>query len=369
MKVVQVLPSLRGGGVEKGTLEVAKFLVEQGHESLVVSAGGAMVSQLEAEGSRHVEWDLGKKSPLTFRHIWAFRRFLEKEKPDILHLRSRMPAWVCWLAWKGMPKAKRPKLVTTVHGLYSASKYSEIMCRGEAVIAVSETVRDYIFSSYPSTPRERVHLIYRGVDPTEFPYDYQPGYEWREKFLAQFPNARGKKLLCLPGRLTRLKGQNDFINLVESLSKDRNDIHGLIVGGEDPKRKDYAQELYNRVRKAGLAADITFTGARSDIREIFAMSDIVYSLSTKPESFGRTVLEALALGSSVVGYAQGGVGEVMSELYPEGLCEPYDAQKLLELSRQLLEVRVSPRRNKIFGLLRMLESTETIYKSTLKLDQ
>ena len=124
MKVVQLLPDLDGGGVERGTLEVAEELVKRGHESIVISAGGRMVKQLEAEGSRHVTWDLGTKSLWTFRHIWSLRRWLKQEKPDILHVRSRLPAWVAWFAWKGMNPNERPRLVTTVHGLYSVSKYS-----------------------------------------------------------------------------------------------------------------------------------------------------------------------------------------------------------------------------------------------------
>ena len=362
MKVVQVLPSLRGGGVEKGTLEVAKYLVDNGHDSLVVSAGGSMVSQLEAEGSRHIEWDLGKKSLLTFRHIWAFRRFLETEKPDILHLRSRMPAWVCWFAWKGMSPERRPKLVTTVHGLYSVSRYSQIMCQGEAVIAVSKTVQDYIFSNYPDTPKERVHLVYRGVDPEDFPHGYEPSDDWKEKFFAQFPEAQGKKLLCLPGRLTRLKGQNDFIDLIQRLTAEGDDIHGLIVGGEDPKRQEYAKELYRRVEEAGLSECISFTGARSDIREIFAISDIVYSLSTKPESFGRTVLEALSLGRPVLGYDHGGVGEILTSIYPAGRTQTSNGMALLDRTMRILSESPSLDRVSLFSKRQMLESTLSTYR-------
>lgn len=362
MKVVQVLPSLRGGGVEKGTLEVAKYLVDQGHESLVVSAGGSMVSQLEAEGSRHIQWDLGKKSLLTFRHIWAFRRFLQREKPEILHLRSRMPAWICWLAWRGMVPDERPRLVTTVHGLYSVGRYSQIMCRGEAVIAVSKTVQDYIFNSYPATPEERVHLIYRGVDPEEFPYGYQPSDEWVENFFAQFPKARGKKLLCLPGRLTRLKGHNDFINLIQAILAERDDIHGLIVGGEDPKRQEYAKELYGKVEVLGLTDRITFTGARQDIREIFAISDIVYSLSTKPESFGRTVLEALSLGRPVLGYDHGGVGEMLELLSPAGQVRVGDIAQLRVRTLDTLQDPVVLNQVEEFSKSSMLAQTVSCYE-------
>jgi glycosyltransferase involved in cell wall biosynthesis len=365
MKVVQLLPALNGGGVEKGTLEVAKYLVEQGHESIVVSAGGSMVAQLESEGSRHVSWDLGRKSLLTFRHIWAFRRFLKQERPDILHLRSRMPAWVAWFAWKGLPKASRPKLITTVHGLYSVSKYSQIMCRGEAVIAVSNTVKEYILSNYPDTPPENIKLIYRGVDPAEWPYGYMASSDWKDSFFEKFPKAKGKKILCLPGRLTRLKGHHDFLELMHSIAAENDDVHALIVGGEDPKRKEYANELYRRVKELGLSDRVTFTGARRDIREIFAISEIIYSLSTKPESFGRTVLEALSLGRSVLGYDHGGVGEILAEIYPEGRVQLSSMTSLNKLTCEKLVNRSVPMPASVFTKENMLSATLEAYGSTI----
>jgi len=324
MKVVQVLPNLEGGGVEKGTLEIAQALVQAEHESIVISAGGRMVSQLNQEGSQHIEWDLGKKSLFTFRHIWAVRRWLRQEQPDILHLRSRMPAWIMWLAWRGLPENVRPHLVTTVHGLYSVSKYSAIMCKGERIIAVSETVQNYIQNNYPATDSSRIERIYRGVDPAEFPYGYQVPTEWSAQWQQDFPQLKNKKTLTLPGRLTRLKGHHDFIDLIIKLKNTGQAIHGLIVGGEDPKRQQYTTELRQRIITEDLSDVITFTGNRTDIREIFATSDIVLSLSSKPESFGRTVLEALSLGTPVIGYNHGGVGEILSSLYSTG-CIPVSA--------------------------------------------
>ena len=366
MKVVQVLPALNGGGVEKGTLEVAKYLVDNGHESIVVSAGGGMVQQLEDEGSRHIQWDLGKKSLLTFRHIWAFRRFLKEERPDVLHLRSRMPAWVAWFAWNGLPKNARPKLVTTVHGLYSVSKYSQIMCRGEVVIAVSETVRDYILKHYPETPKSNIHLVYRGVDPAEWPYGYQTSLEWKRTFFTEFPQLEGKRLLCLPGRLTRLKGHNDFLDLISALAPEYKDIHAIIVGGEDPKRKEYANELYQRVKDLGLEDRVTFAGARKDIREIFSISEVVYSLSTKPESFGRTVLEALSLGRPVLGYDHGGVGEILSAVFGDRRVTVSEISELIHKSRTLLKNQVNVVKGQVhFTKQAMLETTMSLYKSII----
>jgi len=235
------------------------------------------------------------------------------------------------------------------------------MCRGEAVIAVSETVRTYILSNYPKTSENRICRIYRGVNPSEFPYGYKPADEWTEQFYSEFPQARGKKILCLPGRLTRLKGQHDFIDLVSKLCTDRDDIHGLIVGGEDPKRQEYAQELYKKVAESGLSDTVTFTGARSDIRDIFALSDIIFSLSTKPESFGRTVLEALCLGRPVLGYNHGGVGEILEACFPEGKIQTRNSTDLYNRSVDLLENMTTVEPFDKFRLQQMLQGTLDIY--------
>ncbi|MCB1133064.1 MAG: glycosyltransferase, partial [Verrucomicrobiae bacterium] len=133
MKVVQILPELNAGGVERGTLELAAFLVREGHESVVVSNGGRLVDALEKAGSRHVAMPVHRKNPLTLLQVSSMRRFLAEEKPDIVHVRSRVPAWVAWLAWRGMDPATRPRLVSTVHGFYSVNRYSAVMTRGERV--------------------------------------------------------------------------------------------------------------------------------------------------------------------------------------------------------------------------------------------
>lgn len=363
MKVVQVLPDLNSGGVERGTLEVAQALVSAGHQSLVVSAGGSLQASLTAQGSSHVTWDLGRKSPLTLRHVLPLRRWLHAQRPDILHLRSRLPAWIGWLAWRGLPMATRPRLVTTVHGLYSVSRYSAIMCRGERVIAVSKTVEDYIRQHYPDTPDRRIVRIYRGVDPAQFPYDHQPDTGWLARWQQQYPNLQGKRLLTLPGRLTRLKGQHDFIALIGQLKTQHPDlpIHGLIVGGEDPKRQAYAQELYQAVQHAGLNEDITFTGNRTDIREIYAISELVLSLSAKPEAFGRTVLEALTLGVPVIGYDHGGVGELLAELFPPGQVPLQQPAALLTAVQRQLHHPQRPTPGNRFTRQAMLHQTLELY--------
>jgi hypothetical protein len=199
---LQILPALHAGGVERGTLEIARYLVQNGHRSLVMSSGGRMVPQLESEGSSHFNWNIGKKSLLTLRLVPQLRQFLIEHRVDIIHLRSRMPAWIGYLAWRKMDPATRPKLVTTVHGAYTVNAYSAVMTKGERVIAVSKTIHNYIQTYYPQVAPSHIRLIYRGVDPLEFPRGYQPDNAWLTKWRNDYPQLAGKIIITLPGRIT-----------------------------------------------------------------------------------------------------------------------------------------------------------------------
>ena len=366
MKVLQVLPSLQSGGVERGTLELAQYLSAEGHESWVMSAGGSMVKQLEQEGSQHIEWDLGKKSPFTFLQVTKVRAWLRAQSFDVIHLRSRMPAWVVYLAWKGLPGESRPRLVSTVHGLYSVSAYSKIMCVGERVIAVSRAAKTYISHNYPSVDLGKVRTIPRGIDPAEYHNRYTPSSDWCESWRREYPELVGKTIITLPGRLTRLKGHTDFLaTLVELKRQGVEKAHGLVVGGIDPKRKAYYDALQQQVLDLGLQADITFTGARSDLRDIMAVSDVCVSFSTQPESFGRTVLEALALGRPVVAYDHGGVSEIMETLFPKGLVPLCDQAAAVKALMRVLASGSKPKTEHPFTKQAMLTATLCVYRELL----
>jgi len=366
LTVVQILPALESGGVERGTLEVGKYLVEQGHRSIVISAGGRLVEQLIREGSEHLAWDVGRKSLLTLlRYVSRLRRLLRDENIDILHVRSRMPGWVAYLAWRGMPANKRPRFITTFHGLYSVNAYSGVMVKGEHVIAVSDTVRAYILNNYPQTAAAHIRVIPRGIDPATYPLGFQPSAEWLATWKNQFPQLIGKKVLTLPGRITRLKGHEDLIDLIARLKAQGDPAHGLIVGGAEEKKQRYLAELRDKVARFGLQQDITFTGHRSDLREIMAASDLVLSLSTKPESFGRTVLEALSMGVPVIGYNHGGVGEQLARLFPQGRVSLGDIDGLLEKCREIeANTRIKPCAPPP-TLESMLATTLSVYESAV----
>lgn len=342
MKVLQVLPELNAGGVERGTVELARYLIQSGHEAVVVSNGGALVAELEAAGARHLTLPVHRKSLKSLFHVRPLRQLLAREHPDILHIRSRIPGWLAWLAWRRLPPATRPQFVSTVHGFYSVNAYSAVMTRGERVIAVSDCVRAYITKNYPRTPGERIRVIPRGIEPELYFPTFQPAAAWRDQWAREFPQLAGKRLLTLPGRITRLKGHEDFLQLLAQLQCEGNHLHGLIVGDAHPRKQDYLAEIKNRVTKLGLDHHVTFTGHRRDLREILAITDLVFSLSTQPEAFGRTTLEALALGRPVVGYNHGGVSELLQKFFPRGAVAPGNQAALRKTTSELLTTPTAP---------------------------
>lgn len=360
--VVQMLPALESGGVERGVLEVGKHLVAHGHRSIVISAGGRLVPQLEREGSEHVAWDVGSKSPFTLiRFIDKLRRFLIDQGADILHVRSRMPAWVGYLAWKGMDPRHRPHFVSTVHGPYTVNRYGSVMTRGERVIAISRMIVEYLHRYYPEVSDERIRLIHRGVDPDQYPHGHRPDPEWLSRWNNEFPIPVGRKIIVLPARITRWKGQEDFLQIIADLLNAGLSVHGLIVGEAHPRRREYLNELQQRCDNLGLTDHISFTGHRSDLKEIMAVSDIVLSLSREPEAFGRVTLEALTLGRPVIAYDHGGVSEQLAAILPEGAVPPGDIGGVTRKLAAWLEAPPEVPRANPFTLERMLDSTLNAY--------
>lgn len=337
LTVVQLLPALHSGGVERSTLEIADALVRAGHRAIVVSAGGRLVPQLEASGAEHIALDIGRKSPLTFLHIRRLRALFTQCDADIVHARSRLPAWIGWWALRGLPAARRPRFVTTVHGLNSPSRYSAIMARGEQVICVSDTVRGYVLEHYPSTDSTKLRVIPRGIDPAAFPRAPWPDRDARARIAALHPALGGDgPLLLLPGRGTRLKGHADALALLAALRGDGIDARLWMPGAREPGREQYIIDLEADAARGGFAHALAITPPTHAIAEAYAASDLVLQVSRKPESFGRTVIEALSCGRPVVGWAHGGVGELLRELLPAGAVAPFDADALHRAARSLL---------------------------------
>lgn len=365
MRVLQVLPALYSGGVERGTVELAAELVKRGHESFVLSSGGPMVSQLETGGSRHFTLPVHRKSLTSFGQIIPVRRLLQELRPDVIHVRSRMPAWITYLAWKGLPTHERPALISTFHGMYSVNLYSGIMARAEHLIAVSECVRNYIIEAYKVEP-ERISVIQRGVNVRTFremPLDPM----WRRQLLDEHPQLRDRKILLMPGRLSRWKGQLDFLEVMSRLVREDDSLHGVIVGGLEGGKQHFMDELESRRQALKLDRHVTLLGQRNDMHELYLFADLVCHLSTKPEPFGRTLTEALASGTPVVAFERGGAAETLNACFPEGLVPPDDIGAFTDKVRSILsssgrpDIQIPER----FTLEAQAEATLSVYRQLL----
>lgn len=358
MKIVQLLPELNEGGVERGTVELSRELVKLGHESIVISAGGKLQEQIESDGGKHIKVDVCSKNPFTapLRTV-KLRKILKELNPDILHARSRVPAWLTYLANK---KLQIP-FVTTVHGFNSVSPYSAIMTKGDHVICVSGAIKSYIQEHY-HTPDEKITVIPRGIDLDKFNPD-----NIDEIFIENFKTEYhlvGKTIITTVGRITQLKDHQTFIRAIALLKKEDPNIIGLIVGGVRDDKQEYFQSLETLVKELSLEENIIFAGSQNNVAEIYALSDVVVSSSKKPESFGRSVAEALALNTPVVATKHGGVLDIILET-ENGFFYPVEESEKLAQSIQLCyDLKFDGYRYVLehFSLKKMIQSTLMVYE-------
>lgn len=334
LRVVQLLPALEAGGVERSTLEIAEALVAAGHDSHVVSAGGRLVPALEAAGSHHHRLAIGAKSLATPLRFPALRQLLAVLRPDIVHARSRLPAWLALAALRGL--SPRPAFVTTVHGLNSPGHYSGVMTRGDAVVCVSDTVRAHVLRHWPQAA-ERLRVIPRGIDARRFPRHPRPDPQAAAALRAELGLTAGTRVLLMPGRGTRLKGHAHAVRLLAGLRAQGREVALWLLGAQQAGREAYLEALRAEARALGVGDVLHIAPPRSEVVAAYAGADLVLQLSDQPEAFGRTVIEALSVGVPVLGWDHGGVGETLAHCWPSGSVPLGDAAALLARAATLLD--------------------------------
>lgn len=334
MNIVQILPEMDEGGVEGETLDFAIYLARRGHNSMVISEGGRLVRQLEEAGVKHITWPhIGEKSFRCLKYIYKLRKLYLKEKIDVVHLRSRLPAWVGYLAWKMISANQRPTLITTFHGFYSINCYSAIMTKGEYVVAVSQVIKDHILEHY-KVDESKLEIVHGGCDMKAFnPEEIK---QERVKILKeqwQIP-PDNKPIVMLPGRLTHWKGQHvfiDSINLIKDLP-----FYALCVG-EIEEGSSYVEKLKNAITQYGLQDKVHLVGHCSDIPAALLLADIVVSASSsQPEAFGKVAIEAMAMGKPVIATRHGGSLETVVDNSTGWLIEPDDPQEMATVIKRVL---------------------------------
>ena len=339
--VLQVLPALGvAAGVERGTVEVAAAIVGAGGRAIVASSGGPMEYDLKRAKAEHLTLPVASKNPLVMRaNVGRLARLIEAEGVDIVHARSRAPAWSCWAA----ANRTGAHFVTTFHGTYSSGnwlkrKYNSVMTRGEKVIAISGFIAGHVRQVY-GLPVSRMAIIHRGVALEKF--DTAKVSAERVITLAnkwRLPD--GVPVVMLPGRLTRWKGQADFIRAIAKLGRD--DIRCVMVGSHQG-RADYHKELEAMIRKLGIIDIARIVDHCDDMPAAYMLADLVVSASTDPEAFGRVVAEAQAVGRPVVLTNHGGAREIIIDGETGWLTPPGDVEAMAAAIRRGLELDAESR--------------------------
>lgn len=324
--VLQVLPALGGsGGVERGTVEIAGCITKHGWRSLVASNGGERVYQLQRAGADHFELPLQSKNPFVmYANIGRLAKLIREQNVDIVHARSRAPAWSAYYACKRTGAA----FMTTFHGTYGAEgglkrAYNQVMVKGERVIAISKFIAGHLKQMYGAAG-DKIRVIHRGVDLDSFDQT-KVSAERVVQLAANWRLEDGYQVVMLPGRLTRWKGQGVFIEAVAKLG--RKDIRCVLVGSAQG-RSGYRKELDRLITRHDLNDVVRIVDHCDDMPAAYMLADVVVSASTDPEAFGRVVVEAQALGRLVVAPDHGGARETIEPGKTGWLVKPGDKDEL-----------------------------------------
>lgn len=333
--ILQVLPRLETGGVERGTIEIARALAREGWGSLVASAPGQLVPQLAYAGATHIPLPLHNRSPLNiFLNRLRLERIIRKYNVNIVHARSRAPAWSAYFA----AKSTDTHFITTFHGVYGLQsdwkkKYNSIMTRGERVIAVSDFIAQHIVKNY-DMKRENLRIIHRGVDLDLFRPD--AAHPQRMVELSKAWNIpEHLPIIMFPGRITRWKGQHVFLNALSQLPH-RNFFAVLV--GDFTEHEDYRDELEEFIRESNLEGHARLVGNTAYMVEAYHLSKFVVATSIDPEAFGRVVLEAQAMGKPVIATNHGGARETVREGITGWLVEPGGVEALCKMIDYVLHM-------------------------------
>jgi glycosyltransferase involved in cell wall biosynthesis len=338
--VLQVLPSLVTGGVERGTVEMTQAVADRGWVALVASAGGRMVAAVERAGGRHLTLPLDSKSPLDiWRNGERLAGLIRAEQVAIVHARSRAPAWSAWLACR----RTGARFVTTYHGTYAEDlpfkrHYNAVMARGERVIAASRFIAGLIVERHAIDPA-RIRVIPRGVDPAVF----DPGSVSDDRVVRLARAWRlpvGAQVVLLPGRLTGWKGQTVLISALARLQ--RRDVCCVLVGS-DQGRKRHASDLLRQANALGVADRLHVAGECDDMPAALTLADVVVHASTEPEAFGRVVIEAQAMARPVIASDLGGPTETVEHGVTGWRVAPGDADVLAAAIDHALTLPVAER--------------------------
>lgn len=358
MNILQILPSLDFGGVERGTVDLAGKLVKEGNEAYCISAGGSLVSALEERGAVHYQLPVDKKS---FFNVLScaekVAQVIREKKIDLVHARSRVPAWIAYLACR----RTETKFITTSHGYYAKHFGSKVMGWGSACIVPSVIIGRHMIEDF-GVCEDKIHVIPRGVDLKVFVYN------------PKLSDAKGEFVVAMIGRITPLKGHMYFLKAVAKLNRLIPKLKVIIAGSPPRKKPRYLDDLLTLTRRFGLERCVNFIGSQKDIPSLLSGIDCVVMASTAQEAFGRVVIEAQAVGVPVVATRVGGIVDVVEDQKTGLMVDPCDAEGICKAVLKIhkdKEFAANLRKNarekveKNYTLDLMAERTIELYKKEL----
>jgi len=334
MKVVHLVPAMEQGGVESVVCDLVRVLTKAGCETVVVSKGGRLVETVKRLGGRHLELDLKSKNPLTcVSRMLKLRRLLCSLRPDLVCVHSRVPAWLTVGARKldrVMKRFERPDFqtfrlsnrpwITYAHGANSVSKYSEVMTKGDLVVTPSRFLADYLKENY-GTDEKKIRVIPNAVDMTRFDPD-NLDIAFIEEKRREWGIEAGDHVLMAVGRITKVKGLDSLIRDFSAERAKNPHLKLVIVGGADSHHLNYLESLKSLARSLfpdPCSLPIVFAGPQAKIPEcLFIADEVVSANTTKPESFGLSIVEAYAMNKPVRAKCFGGAAEVMEAVEKSG---------------------------------------------------
>lgn len=368
MKVMRLLSSLKHDESERGIFHLGRALVKNGHTSIIIASADTdneLVTRLERDGNIYHQLVMLKKSWWSLLQVLPLRRLIEKYSPDIIHVHSRTPAWILHFALRGARVKSFPKIVSTMYGFYPINKYSKPMLEADTIITVSDSVTDYLITGIKNTGLQvkDVVRIYRGVDTRRYPYRHNPSVYWLRRTFAEFPELEHKKWLLFPTVIGPEYGQEWLIDILGNLQEQFPNIHVIILDDDKEDADIVYEEFRQRAYALGLDERITFVGnRRNDVREWLSAANIVLALANQPESIGINALQALHLGTPVIGWDKAAFTEILQPLYPLGLVKRHDAKALCKTVKNQLESVTRPAMADQFTMRQMIESTMVVYQ-------
>lgn len=338
--ILQVIPELAAGGAERTVIEMTEAISEAGGRALIASEGGRLVGDVKAAGGEHIEMPLATKNPVAIlRNALRLTESARELGIDLIHARSRAPAWS---AWRACQAANIP-FVTTYHGAYSGISgpkkiYNSIMAKGDFVIANSRWTCDHIRAVH-GIAEDRIVIIPRGVDFEYFDAALiEPSQISDLKKSWKISASDNRLVLLLPARLTEWKGHLLALEALTLLSREERDAFVLVMTGDSQGRAAYVDRLEKSIAEHGLVKSIRIVGHCSDMPAAFAASDIVLNPSLRPEAFGRTAAEAAAMERPVIAADHGGAQETVVDGQTGVRFTPGDARDLAAAIRSLIAI-------------------------------